>query len=60
MKMPEQTAATEHVARTLLQRYGVLFWCLLAWEADWLPPCVICFAFIAISRRAVKSVVAVS
>ncbi|MEO6021665.1 MAG: DEAD/DEAH box helicase [Burkholderiales bacterium] len=31
-------AAVEHVARTLLKRYGVLFWRLLAREADGLPP----------------------
>ncbi len=30
--------AVEHVARTLLQRYGVVFWRLLEREADWLPP----------------------
>jgi ATP-dependent Lhr-like helicase len=30
--------ATEHLARTLLRRYGVVFWCLLEREADWLPP----------------------
>jgi ATP-dependent helicase Lhr and Lhr-like helicase len=30
--------AIEHVARTLLLRYGVVFWRLLAREADWLPP----------------------
>jgi ATP-dependent Lhr-like helicase len=30
--------AVEHVARKLLQRYGVVFWRLLAREADWLPP----------------------
>ena len=28
----------EHVARTLLKRYGVICWRLLAHEADWLPP----------------------
>jgi ATP-dependent Lhr-like helicase len=28
----------EHVVRTLLKRWGVLFWRLLAREADWLPP----------------------
>ncbi len=28
----------EHVARTLLKRYGVMCWRLLAREADWLPP----------------------
>ncbi len=27
----------EHVARTLLQRYGVVFWKLLEREANWLP-----------------------
>ena len=31
-------AVAEHVARTLLKRYGVIFWRLLAREADWLPP----------------------
>ncbi|HXE16443.1 MAG TPA: DEAD/DEAH box helicase [Stellaceae bacterium] len=31
-------AAIEHVARTLLRRYGVVFWKLLAREAEWLPP----------------------
>ena len=30
--------ATEHVARTLLARYGVVFWRLLEREAAWLPP----------------------
>ena len=30
--------AIEHVARTLLQRYGVVFWRLLEREAAWLPP----------------------
>jgi ATP-dependent Lhr-like helicase len=29
---------TEHVARTLLRRYGVVFWRLLEREAAWLPP----------------------
>jgi len=28
----------EHVARSLLKRWGVVFWRLLAREADWLPP----------------------
>ncbi|SAK89202.1 Lhr family helicase [Caballeronia ptereochthonis] len=28
----------EHVARTLLRRYGVVFWRLLEREAEWLPP----------------------
>ncbi len=31
-------AAIEHVTRTLLKRYGVVFWRLLAREADSLPP----------------------
>ena len=30
--------AVEHVARTLLRRYGVVCWRLLEREADWLPP----------------------
>jgi len=30
--------ALEHVAMTLLRRYGVVFWRLLEREADWLPP----------------------
>ena len=30
--------ATEHAARTLLSRYGVVFWRLLEREAGWLPP----------------------
>jgi ATP-dependent helicase Lhr and Lhr-like helicase len=33
-----EEAAVEHVARTLLQRYGVVFWRLLEREAAWLPP----------------------
>jgi len=33
-----KTAAIEHVARTLLRRYGVVFWRLLTREARWLPP----------------------
>jgi ATP-dependent Lhr-like helicase len=33
-----QAGAVEHVASTLLRRYGVVFWRLLAREADWLPP----------------------
>ena len=37
---PPQAAAeaTEHLARTLLRRYGVVFWRLLEREAAWLPP----------------------
>lgn len=36
---PGQTpmATLEHVAMTLLRRYGVVFWRLLEREADWLP-----------------------
>jgi ATP-dependent helicase Lhr and Lhr-like helicase len=30
--------ATEHVCRTLLKRWGVIFWKLLEREAAWLPP----------------------
>jgi ATP-dependent Lhr-like helicase len=30
--------AIEHIARTLLNRYGVVFWRLIEREADWLPP----------------------
>jgi ATP-dependent helicase Lhr and Lhr-like helicase len=30
--------AIEHVCRTLLRRWGVVFWKLLEREADWLPP----------------------
>jgi ATP-dependent Lhr-like helicase len=30
--------AVEHIARTLLRRYGVVFWRMLEREADWLPP----------------------
>jgi ATP-dependent Lhr-like helicase len=34
----EDDETIEHVARTLLRRWGVVFWRLLAREADWLPP----------------------
>jgi ATP-dependent Lhr-like helicase len=34
---PADPDAVEHVVRTLLRRYGVIFWRLLAREADWLP-----------------------
>jgi len=33
-----ETDTVEHVARTLLRRYGVVFWRLLTREASWLPP----------------------
>jgi ATP-dependent Lhr-like helicase len=32
------SAAVEHLCRTLLARWGVVFWKLLTREADWLPP----------------------
>ena len=35
---PPNVEAVEHAARTLLQRYGVVFWRLLEREAGWLPP----------------------
>ena len=31
------TEAVEHVAQSLLRRYGVVFWRLIEREADWLP-----------------------
>jgi ATP-dependent Lhr-like helicase len=31
-------AAVEQVVRTLLRRWGIIFWKLLSREADWLPP----------------------
>ncbi len=37
-RAPEEQETVEHVARTLLKRYGVVFWRLLAREAEWLPP----------------------
>ncbi|MBH3430518.1 DEAD/DEAH box helicase [Pseudomonas alkylphenolica] len=33
----DREASLEHVARTLLRRYGVICWRLLEREADWLP-----------------------
>ena len=33
----DREAVLEQVARTLLRRYGVVFWRLLEREADWLP-----------------------
>jgi ATP-dependent Lhr-like helicase len=35
---PPGEETVEHVARVLLRRWGVVFWRLLAREADWLPP----------------------
>lgn len=37
-RAPESDDVVEHVARTLLRRYGVVFWRLIAREAEWLPP----------------------
>jgi len=34
---PLDPAVLEHIAMTLLRRYGVVFWRLLEREADWLP-----------------------
>jgi ATP-dependent Lhr-like helicase len=34
----ERGEAVEHLVRTLLRRWGVIFWRLLAREASWLPP----------------------
>ncbi|MBS0569581.1 MAG: DEAD/DEAH box helicase [Proteobacteria bacterium] len=34
----DSAPAIEHIAHTLLRRYGVVCWRLLAREADWLPP----------------------
>ncbi|RON55812.1 DEAD/DEAH box helicase [Pseudomonas frederiksbergensis] len=34
---PTPADALEHIAMTLLRRYGVVFWRLLEREADWLP-----------------------
>ena len=34
----DREASVEPVVRTLLRRWGVIFWKLLAREADWLPP----------------------
>lgn len=35
---PRNDEAVEHICRTLLRRWGVVFWKLLEREADWLPP----------------------
>jgi ATP-dependent helicase Lhr and Lhr-like helicase len=35
---PVKPEAIEHLARTLLLRYGVVFWRLIEREAPWLPP----------------------
>ncbi|WP_439820163.1 DEAD/DEAH box helicase [Pseudomonas sp. HLG18] len=36
-RQPPSPEALEHIAMTLLRRYGVVFWRLLEREADWLP-----------------------
>ena len=35
---PRNDEAVEHICRTLLRRWGVVFWKLIEREADWLPP----------------------
>jgi ATP-dependent helicase Lhr and Lhr-like helicase len=37
-QMQARPEAVEHLARTLLLRYGVVFWRLIEREAPWLPP----------------------
>lgn len=34
----DSDAVVEHIVRALLRRYGVIFWRILAREANWLPP----------------------
>jgi ATP-dependent Lhr-like helicase len=36
--VPPSAEAIEHIATTLVRRYGVVFWRLLEREAGWLPP----------------------
>jgi ATP-dependent Lhr-like helicase len=36
--MQDPGEAVEHLARTLLRRYGIVFWRVLEREAAWLPP----------------------
>jgi ATP-dependent Lhr-like helicase len=38
VRVPDKIVPAEHIARTLLRRYGVVFWRLLDREADRLPP----------------------
>jgi ATP-dependent Lhr-like helicase len=38
VRTPDAGEAVEHLARTLLRRYGILFWRMLEREAAWLPP----------------------
>ena len=35
---PDAGEAVEHLARTLMRRYGIVFWRVLEREAAWLPP----------------------
>jgi ATP-dependent Lhr-like helicase len=37
-RAPDAGDAVEHLARTLLRRYGIVFWRMLEREAAWLPP----------------------
>ncbi len=37
-ELQQDDETIEHVAKTLLRRWGVVFWRLLAREAEWLPP----------------------
>jgi ATP-dependent Lhr-like helicase len=37
-RAPDGGDAVEHLARTLLRRYGIVFWRMLEREAAWLPP----------------------
>jgi ATP-dependent Lhr-like helicase len=38
VQQADKDEMVEYVTRALLRRYGVVFWRLLAREADWLPP----------------------
>jgi ATP-dependent Lhr-like helicase len=55
---PEVSSATpestEHIARVLLRRYGVVFWTVLEREMTWLPPWRELLAVIVAWRHAVK------
>ena len=57
---PHGPETIELVARGLLRRWGVVFWRLLAREADWLPPWRELLSAIAASRRAARSAAAAS
>ena len=56
--LPRETV--EQIARTLLKRYGVVFWRLLAREAEWLPPWRELLMACGGSRRAERSAAAAS